>query len=549
MKPDFGFLSRKPRKLTNASKSGFLARFIRDERGSYIAFMALLLPALVTIAALGSEGGYYLYNHRVIQSAADNAAYSVATALAINSSSTSDDLLLQAKAMAATDYGLVAGTNGVAVTVNRPPTGQCYPTSQYIGLPGATEVAITQSVTRTFSKGWSSGGVSICGRAVAIVSGGGQCILALGTTGTVISTTKNNLNISVTGCGIFSNSADPQSILVQGNNDAITAESIGTVGGASVGGNAKTQVSVTTGNPPIEDPYATEAATWPTSQSPVPSCPGCIAGTATPASCTNGKNAVTTLTLSAGTWTSASLSSLNLNKCTTVTMNAGTYLFSQGLTVPSGVTLNIGAGSTIIVSAGGLSNSGIINFLGGNYSMAITGGWTNTTTSKLNMGGNYSVSVTGDFTIDGTASTVGAGIYYISGNLNIDGSGGQTVTASNVTLVLTGASSIINYPANNSTFILSAPSTGWNAGIAVWEPTSTGSNLLASGNSSIAEISGVFYAPKADVQFLGNTGTAPNCTQILAKSVEFGGNSINIQGNCSGVPGVKTFGQIIALVE
>ena len=72
---------------------------------------------------------------------------------------------------------------------------------------------------------------------------------------------------------------------------------------------------------------------------------------------------------------------------------------------------------------------------------------------------------------------------------------------------------------------------------------------LASGNSSIAEISGLFYAPKADVQFLGNTGTAPNCTQIIAKSVEFGGNSINIQGDCSGVPGLKTFGQIIALVE
>ena len=93
MKPDFGFLSGKPGKLTNAGKPGFLARFIRDERGSYIAFMALLLPALVTIAALGSEGGYYLYNHRVLQSAADNAAYSAATALAINSNSTSGDLL------------------------------------------------------------------------------------------------------------------------------------------------------------------------------------------------------------------------------------------------------------------------------------------------------------------------------------------------------------------------------------------------------------------------------------------------------------------------
>jgi len=494
MKPDFRFLSRKPRKLTNASKPGFLARFIRDERGSYIAFMALLLPALVTIAAFGTEGGYYLYNHRVVQSAADNAAYSVATALAINSSSTSADLLLQARAMAATDYGLVDGANGVVVTVNRPPTGQCYASSQYIGKSGATEVAITESVTRTFSNVWSSGNVSICGRAVAIVSGGGQCVLALGTTGTVISTTKNNLNINVTGCGIFSNSSDPQSILVAGNNDAITAESIGTVGGTSISGNAKTQVSATTGNPPLEDPYATAAASWPAT----PTCSGCVAQT--PPTCSNGKGGTTTITLTPGSYAAQP----NFNHCTTVTMSPGNYLFSAGLNA-SGANLIIGAGSTIIVQ--------------------------------------------GDWTADGNL-TMGAGIYYISGNLNITGSGGQTVTANNATLVLTGATSIINFTANNATLTLSAPGgSAWNAGVAVWEPNSTGSNLLASGNSSIAEISGLFYAPTADVQFLGNTGTAPNCTQIIAKSVEFGGNSINIQGDCSGVPGLKTFGQIIALVE
>ena len=99
MKPDFGFLSRKPGKLTNAGKPGFLVRFIRDERGSYIAFMALLLPALVTIAALGSEGGYYLYNHRVVQSAADNAAFSVAAARARSSATSLADLTSQAKAV------------------------------------------------------------------------------------------------------------------------------------------------------------------------------------------------------------------------------------------------------------------------------------------------------------------------------------------------------------------------------------------------------------------------------------------------------------------
>src|SRR5258707_787284 len=115
-----------------ARAPGRMARFLRDERGSYIMYMALLLPAMIGIAGLGSEGVYWLYKHRFIQSAADNAAFSAATDKAINSSATTSDLLLQAKAIAANDYGLVSGSNGVTVTMNRPPVGTCYSSSQYI---------------------------------------------------------------------------------------------------------------------------------------------------------------------------------------------------------------------------------------------------------------------------------------------------------------------------------------------------------------------------------------------------------------------------------
>jgi hypothetical protein len=403
----------------------------------------------------------------------------------------------------------------------------------------------------------------------------------------------------VTGCGIFSNSSDPASISVDGNNDVIHADSTGTVGGTSITGNVNTQVSATTGNPPLQDPYASEAASWPTSPTitpPTTTCGGCAPQTCTPA----GKkgNPPENCTLQPGSYASA----VTLTAGPYTLVANGTYLFSGGLTVNSGVTLNIGSGVTLIIkgagwtnhgtvlfgsgnysiaiTAGGWSNSGTVTFGGGNYSLAIqAGGWTDTGTTNfgngnytmsisggwtpgnpLTMGtGNYTVSVTGNWTIGGSAPRIGAGIYYISGNLNITGSGNQTVTANNVTLVLTGdtaTTSVINFTANNSTFTLSAPTTGWNAGIAVWEPN-TGktfsspppSNTLASGNNSTASIAGVFYAPAADVQLLGNTGTAPNCTQILAKSIEFGGNSINIHGNCDGVAGVKKFGQIIALVE
>src|SRR5262249_5603529 len=112
----------------------------------------------------------------------------------------------------------------------------------------------------------------------------------------------------------------------------------------------------------------------------------------------------------------------------------------------------------------------------------------------------------------------------------------------------TGASSIISDTAQNSTLTLTAPTSGWNQGIAIWEPNSTGVNQVG-GNSATVNINGVVYAPSATVAYAGNTGNTPNCTQIVAKAVTFGANSINITSSCTSVPGLKTFGQIPALVE
>jgi Putative Flp pilus-assembly TadE/G-like len=547
--------------------NSLLGRLLRDKEGSILVYMTLVVPALIGIAGLGAEASSWLYTHRVVQSAADNAAYSAAAAYAADKSS---DLTTQAKAITAHDYNLVDGVNGVTVVVNHPPLGTCYSGTSHFTGANAIEVIVTQPRTPLLSKIWISSDVNICGRAVAVLPNSGDCILALGATGTGIGATKNNLNIRMTDCSIFSNSSAANSISITGNNSLLTADAIGAVGGINLNGNQKTTIfNPSTGNPPVPDPYATDAASWPQSPSTSPptTCPSCGTGTQT-AACMNG--GPTLMTLFPGTFASAP--NIN-NKCTTVTMNSGTYVFSAGLNIPSGVTLNIGAGSTIIIPAtttAGLTNNGTINFgngnnsiyIGargwtdnvthfgsGNFSMAIAGGWT--ATNNLTMGtGSFSVSVTGDFTINGGGiSTLAAGIYYISGNLNITGSGGQAVNANNVTLALTGASSIINYTSNNATLTLTAPTTGWNQGIAVWEPNSTGNNLIATGNSAVANITGVIYTPKASVDYEGNTGNTSMCTQIVAKAVSFGGNSINISGDCSTVPGMKVFGQIAALVE
>jgi Flp pilus assembly protein TadG len=449
---EFGFFSPRARhgKDGHASRPGLLARLLRNEDGSTIVYMTLAVPVLIGIAGLGSEGGAWLYKHRVVQSAADNAAYSAATAYIQSSAA---DITGQARAITANDYNLVNGVNGVTVTVNKPPAGGCpSATSNYTGA-NAIEVIVTQPQSPLFSSVSLSGTKNICGRAVAIIPNSGDCILALATTGTAITTVakQNNLNVSLTNCSIFSNSTNPNSITMNGNNNTMTADAIGTAGGINLSGNAKSTIfNPTTGDPPVTDPYAAAAASWPTSggttQTNCPPVPK--HGTAPPC---------------------------------TATLSPGTY--ATGIELP----------------------------------------------------------------ITGTTYTMSAGIYYVGGNFNITGNN-ITLNGTGVTIVLTG-NNVFTLNGQNSVINLTAPTaTGWDQGIAIWEPTSNGSNNFV-GNSANVTITGVIYAPQADVIYTGNTGTSPTCTQIVAKTVEFGGNSINLTGNCSSAPGVKVFGQIAALVE
>src|SRR5947208_757852 len=104
MKLRFGLFSLLSRRSKNNDRAGLLARLLRDEGGSTSVYMTLTVPVLIGIAGLGTEGGFWLYKHRVLQSAADNAAYSAATAYALDNTS---DITAQARAITANDYNLV----------------------------------------------------------------------------------------------------------------------------------------------------------------------------------------------------------------------------------------------------------------------------------------------------------------------------------------------------------------------------------------------------------------------------------------------------------
>src|SRR5437879_5933529 len=96
---------------------GLVQRFGRDQSGSYMIVVALLMPVLIGTAGLGTEVGWWLYKHKNLQSAADSGAVSAATA--------GENLTAEANAVT-TSYGYADGLNGVTVTVNRPPASGTY---------------------------------------------------------------------------------------------------------------------------------------------------------------------------------------------------------------------------------------------------------------------------------------------------------------------------------------------------------------------------------------------------------------------------------------
>src|ERR1700759_3521812 len=88
---------------------GAMARLARNEDGAWLVVTSVIMPVLIGVAGLGTEGGYLLYHHRNLQSAADAASYSAAIAYSVG---TSADITPQARSViAAYGYTLGAGVD------------------------------------------------------------------------------------------------------------------------------------------------------------------------------------------------------------------------------------------------------------------------------------------------------------------------------------------------------------------------------------------------------------------------------------------------------
>jgi putative Flp pilus-assembly TadE/G-like protein len=353
---------------------GSLRAFAADRSGNMIMLFALAAPAVLGLAALGTEGGALYEKKAAVQAAADQAAVSAVNSF--NSSATA--YTIEAKAVAAS-MGFVDGQNGVTVTVNNPPAS-----GSLKGKSGSVEVIISLPQPPMLSRLFHTSDYIIDGRAVATY-GGPACVLALDPTAKNALTSGGSTIVNMPKCNLVSDSSASSSLSVSGSA-SVTVNAAIAVGG----------INATSG---LVDNYNISGAA---------TVPNPYAGLSVPApSITN--------------WGSK----LSDSGAATVTLNPGWYnnglhiTANQVATLTPGVYYIDGAGGNFQIDSGAVVTGAGVTFV----LTSSTGKSSSYPTVSIN--GSSSVNITAPIT-NSALGTDSSGVVIFedpkaSGNLNING--------------------------------------------------------------------------------------------------------------------------------
>lgn len=368
---------------------GAVPRFWRDESGGYLVVAGLVMPAMVGVIGLASEAGGWYLKHRTMQNAADSAAISAATSYFSQGNATGMDV--QAQAVTA-GYGLVHGTNNVTVTTTQVPWPSSNP------QPNAIKVSISQPQNRLFSALWGSGTVNISVHAIA-VAGGTGCVVALDRSASDAVQVQGNATATLNGCSLYDNSSSPLALDV-GGSATLSAQSVNVGGGISGAANISASGGIFTGQPPIDDPYASSS---------FPSPSGCGS---------NVPNNLGTITFSPRVF----CGKLQLNAGDNVTLSSGIYYFAgqnkgDGLVVNGGATLTGNGVTLVFTSKNGNSNSYAGFTVNGSATINLTA-MTTGPTAGIVIFGDRNMPAPPDnnspaFTITGNGSMLFTGAVYV----------------------------------------------------------------------------------------------------------------------------------------
>jgi Flp pilus assembly protein TadG len=162
-----------------------------------------------------------------------------------------------------------------------------------------------------------------------------------------------------------------------------------------------------------------------------------------------------------------------------------------------------------------------------------------------NRSNNFGPGTYRNIDISGTA-TFSAGTYYVTGSVNF---GSQAVvTASNAVFILTATNAASNggniatvSMQGGASLNMTAPSSGTYAGILFYQDrraTSMRTNIINGNSTSLLQ--GALYFPRQELQMNGTSGMNTRCIQIVARRVDWRGNT-NIQNVCPANSGASSF--------
>ncbi|MEI9422071.1 pilus assembly protein TadG-related protein [Mesorhizobium sp. Cs1299R1N1] len=141
--------------------------------------------------------------------------------------------------------------------------------------------------------------------------------------------------------------------------------------------------------------------------------------------------------------------------------------------------------------------------------------------------------------------TLSPGVYVVQGNLKINA--GAVIAGSGVTIFMAGSSTVSMN--GNATVTLSAPQSGTYSGMLFYgDRTGTAAQSTFNGTAT-SLLTGAIYFPKQQVNYLGNFSGNNGCTQIVADTIQWSGNS-TINQDCSSL-GMKDIpaAASVAIVE
>jgi hypothetical protein len=153
------------------------------------------------------------------------------------------------------------------------------------------------------------------------------------------------------------------------------------------------------------------------------------------------------------------------------------------------------------------------------------------------------------FKFTGGTTILQPGTYYLN-NTDFDVQASSIIKGTGVTIILTGTSPGQVNLAGTSTVQLTAPTTGTFANMLLMQsPNASNINNPNTINGTAAStFDGAFYFPNQQVTFTGTSAATTKCAMVVARRVEFAGNTA-LQNDLDGcVANTRVRGKVIKLI-